>query len=161
METKRFKISSSVYVSNIFRPLLLNWLGIALCILFIPILILSFYDIRYFLVLLMLIFLVIPMLLFFVYIIHGFKAESRFSILEKSIEICPDKFVLNFEEDSREAININEVYDYRLTKNNLVLYCKRKDKYILIIERTSFKSKKDENATINIIENHIYSEIKK
>lgn len=103
IETLPCRISSMRYLSVIARDFFARWWSVAL-LLVIGLIVATCYDLRFGIVLLMLIFMVLPLILFFVYFNYVLRPEAHFSIVEKSLIIDNDGIDCICHEKRREIL---------------------------------------------------------
>lgn len=144
--TNSFKVSGGEYVEILFKLFVGRWWWIG-AIAVIGVFSLSAININFIYVALMLIFIVIPMIMAFLYIYYGLVPESRLSILEKSAIISSDAIELHFEKEDGivkiEHLNFNSFTRYVPKKKCLLLVYRGRNYRFLVIPYTAFKCADD------------------
>lgn len=117
---------------------------------------LSFYDIRYLILMIMLTVLLVPLYIAYLFVWHGMKPESRYSIINKSVLINDEGLDIDFGE-AHKPIKIawEEFQCFHPTQSDLILHF-RKSKYLyFIIPYSSTISKEQLDSLFEIIKSHL------
>lgn len=134
--TKSYRISSMRYFGVLFRNVMRDWWSIL--VLFAVALIAGVcYDVRFVIVLLMIIFLALPLLLFFLYYNYALRREAFYSVVDKSIMIHREGIDCEYNEQQREILRWKQVKRAEIHPDSIHLYT---DKYTYFyISRDAFE----------------------
>ena len=135
MTTKAFKISTAKYILLIVGLLFRRWAWI-FAIPFVVAIVLSFSDLRFLIVALMILFVVVPLSLMFIYIYFGLTPQARFSILEKTLDINKSYFSAEFKSISEDCPTPPSV---RLKLSRITDVSFRKDCYVITIDNSRYR----------------------
>lgn len=129
------KVSTVRYIRLVAGMIFRRWAWVIVAP-FVAAAVLSFYDLRFLFVTLMLLFVVTPLLLMFIYIYYGLTPEARFSILPKTLSINQQRIIAEFEPLGEDYPTPPPV-KLDLKRVSSVEY--RKDCYALIVDRRRFR----------------------
>lgn len=121
IETLPYRISSSRYFSIIFRDLLKKWWSVAL-LLFLLLVAVTCCDLRFGIVLLMVLFLVLPMIVLLVYYNYALRPEAFYSVVEKVALIGDAGIDCIYDEQQRSVLAWERVERVVLAKDAYHIY---------------------------------------
>ncbi len=143
IKLKEFGISSGKWCYLLMREyFIVNWW--LYCIPLVACVVAGFFDFRFILVALMILFLLIPMALYFVYVSYGLLPENRYSIIKKHAIIDEKGFELHVREEyaknnSRDIAIAWESIDKIKISGDFVLIFYKSGKFrFLVIPNDSF-----------------------
>ncbi|MEG0700466.1 MAG: hypothetical protein RR442_02920 [Muribaculaceae bacterium] len=160
--TNSFKIASGEYARILFRIFANKWWWV-FAIVVIGIFSLSVLNINFIYVALMVMFIIIPMIMSFLYIVYGLVPESRLSILAKSAIINCDELELHFEDENGNLVKVEHILlesfsRYVPQKKWLLLFYKGSNYRFFIIPYDAFKSVEDLRITIGVLRKKLIAE---
>ena len=126
-----YSIPTGKYVKVLFLDIFNNYLIWILSV-FVALIFITIFDIRWFFVLLMAVFIVSPMIVSYLYIWHCFKPEMRLSILSKYIQISTDGINLVFDDEKQTFLSWNQFGKCRITKD-MYIFTFKKSKYLYFL----------------------------
>lgn len=141
-ETLAFRVSSSSYFSILFRQLLSKWWSALLLILILLIGAICF-DVRFGIILLIFLFLILPLILFFVYYNYALRPEAFYSVVEKTVLIKEDGIYCIYDERERPVFKWQQVERIVLHKKAFLIYTGKYTYFYLL--RSAFASIEDMN----------------
>ncbi len=100
------------------------------------------------------------MIMSYVYIWHGLKPESRYSILEKKLDITADGIQLDFGDWNR-MLAWSDFRGYKIKPSGLLLIFKSSKYSFFIIPFYAFETKEDLRNMMKLLKYHYASETKK
>lgn len=91
-------------------------------------------DVRFVIVALMVLFVVLPMILSLLYFYYGFSPEARWSIMEKTADVSPQRITLNFADErmKKHAIRWDDVR-YIIEKDDVVMLMLKGKRYTCLM----------------------------
>ncbi|MBR3950515.1 MAG: YcxB family protein [Bacteroidaceae bacterium] len=147
--TQPFRIPSSQYFSIILRRWLTRWLSIAI-LLFIALIAATCFDIRYGIILLMFIFIIIPLILFFLYYNYALRPEAFYSVVEKSLIIHSLGIDCIYNEKHHNILSWKNVQ--RIERDNKAFYIFTGNYTYFYLPRNAFNSIEElHNFEINFL----------
>lgn len=124
IETFPFRVSSARYFVVIARMLLKQWWSVALLLLA-GLVAATCYDMRFGIVLLMFLFLVVPLILFFVYYNYALRPEAFYSVVEKVAFIDAEGIYCIYDEQQRNVLLWKHVERVVCAKEAFYIYTGR------------------------------------
>lgn len=121
IETLPYRISSSRYFSIIFRKLFKKWWSVVL-LSFVMMIAITCYELRFGIVLLMVIFLVVPLIVLLVYYNYALRPEAFYSVVEKTAIIGEDGIDCIYDEQYRKVLSWDKVTRVVLAKDAYHIY---------------------------------------
>lgn len=120
-ETLPYRISSSRYFGIILRRILLQWWAVC-ALLLVALVGATCYDLRFGIILLMVIFLILPMMLFFLYFHYALRPEAFYSVVEKQVLIHAQGIDCIYDEQRRQVLLWSDVLRVEVHRNAYRLY---------------------------------------
>ena len=166
VSTNIFKLSRKQFILLLTRLVAIKWLVIPMILLLIAITITFILnDIRFVIIGLMILFIIIPMILAFLYISYGLMENCYINIIEHEVEFSSECLILKShikkitdEENEETEIRIMErklpwdaISKVTYNIDNLMLLINKPNFGFLLIPTSSFNSNDDENMAISII----------
>ena len=143
MMTQAFKISPKDYQKILFNRFINRW-WLVFAMIIGGISLLSFFNINFIYVALMVIFIIIPMIVTYLYFYYGLLPESRSAILEKSAEFTDEGIVYLYKQDDKpdrkELFKWECIKDVEVGKKWFLLVFKKNNYTFLCIPYSAFDS---------------------
>lgn len=121
IETLPFRISSVRYFGVIVRMLLRQWWSVALLLLTLMI-VATCFDVRFGIVILMFLFIILPLILFFVYYNYALRPEAFYSVTEKAVHINKEGIDCIYDSKQRNVLHWNDVKRIVVTPKGYQLF---------------------------------------
>lgn len=135
MTTKVCNVTTARYVRLIAGQLGRRWAWVAAVPLLTAVA-LSFSDVRFVIVALLILFVIVPLALMFIYIFFGLTPEARFSILRKRINVNSSRMTAEFESLGDDYPTPPTV---KLDISRVTNVAFRKDCYVVTIDHRRFR----------------------
>lgn len=141
-----FKISPKDYQKILFNRFINRWWFI-FALLIGGISLLSVFNINFIYVALMVIFIIIPMIVTYLYFYYGLLPESRSAILEKSAEFTDNGITYIYKQEDKpdriEVFNWDSIKGIEVGRKWVLLVFKRNDYTFLCIPYSAFDSSEE------------------
>ncbi len=138
MESKRIMIDTFRIKGEKFCHILFSWhirkWWLVYAIPVVACLSLSFIDVRFLLVTMMLVFIMIPMMLFFIYFVYGFDADNRYNIMNKTLTADADGITLTIDKEYNSKLSTIVVPWHEVVNRQVVVGC-----IVLVLRSCSYK----------------------
>lgn len=134
MTTEPCSVISGTYMRHLCTMFLAdNWLWMVLPVALCAVLAVWF-DVRFVIVALMVLFVVMPMILALLYFYYGFSPEARWSIMEKTVSIDDTALTLNFTDErmKKHVIRGEDVLNI-IVKDDVVMLMLRGKRYTCLM----------------------------
>ena len=138
--TQPCKVSPMHYFGRLLRTWLYrNWAWLALIV--VLLVMLSVHNPLFIYVGLMVVFLIFPLILYYLWFVYALHPDCRASILTKQVELVERGITCRFEDDRTETIAWSRVTDVQHSSSDLIFYL---SKYVFfILPCDSFESPDD------------------
>ena len=131
IKSELYSISAGVFAKILFSDFSRHYMLFGL-IVGLALIILSFIDIRWFIILLMVLFIIIPMLVSYLYIWHCLKPEVRWSVLQKYIIVDGNGIQIVYDDDKCQQLEWNVFSKCKLT-DKYYIFTFSKSKYLYFV----------------------------
>ena len=150
------RVNPGEYIGYVFRRYAMRYWWVA-ALPIVACLCLAAVNVNFLLVALMLAFVAVPLLLTMVYIKYGLTLESRWSILEKDMELCDNGIALTFEDEKlpHHLLKWEEFEGFRVNRKGIVLHFKKPFRYFMI-PASSLADTASAQECITRINNHLH-----
>ena len=141
--TQSFRISSSRYFGVIFRRMLGQWWSVLLLFL-LALVGATCYDLRFGIILLMVLFLVLPMLLFLLYFNYALRPVAFYSVVDKEVIIHTQGIDCIYAEQQRQVLLWRDVVRVERDYEAFMIYTGAHTYFYL--SRSAFASEEEMKA---------------
>ena len=155
IKLKEFGISSGKWCYLLMREyFIVNWW--LYCIPLVACIVAGFFDFRFILVALMLLFLLIPVALYFVYVTYGLLPENRYSIMKKYATIDEKGVELHVSEEHAKnnsrviAISWGSIDKIKISRDFVLIFYKSGKFRFLVVPNDSFYKLDDFKAFVDL-----------